>query len=382
MHLKLFRLFYSIVILYYNLTVLSFLFLGAKAKSTHRSTRLSEYIREGQTKAVTKIHLYNGDEGTAHDKDVYGNRIVIQREISKGSTKLEIRDIFGKVIKSGENARPELDHILSKFHIDVENSVIIMHQEEAKSFFQNAEPNKLFNFYMKGTLLQKIKQKGLESNQHIKSINDSVVQSKKDIAEMEEKQKRWEEAIKVLDMERNDVSQNVARHEWAKYHSQMIPAMINAQHEYEAKKKEHEKDEESVKGKEKGHEAKTEELEKMNIEFKQFEDQARNLDNEYKTTREKQEKLTKDLAKLQEEHDTAEQDVLNHHSTIKTLKNEIRKSKMDVNKNQAEDHGEDNQNESEMIRLEDQRKALDEQVEELRTKSSELGTSFISLFIL
>ena len=52
---------------------------------------------------------------------------------------------------------------------------------------------------------------------------------------------------------------------------------------------------------------------------------------------------------------------------------------MDVNKNQAEDHGEDNQNESEMIRLEDQRKALDEQVEELRTKSSELGTSFIGL---
>ena len=55
---------------------------------------------------------------------------------------------------------------------------------------------------------------------------------------------------------------------------------------------------------------------------------------------------------------------------------------MDVNKNQAEDHGEDNQNESEMIRLENQRKALDEQVEELRTKSSELGTSFVSLFIL
>ena len=218
MHLKLFRLFYSIVILYYNLTVLSFLFLGAKAKSTHRSTKLSEYIREGQTKAVTKIHLYNGGEGTAHDKDVYGDRIVIQREIFKGSTKLDIRDCFGRVIKSGDNARPELDHILSKFHIDVENSVIIMHQEEAKSFFQHAEPNKLFNFYMKGTLLQK-------------------------------------------------------------------------------------------------------ELEKMNIEFKQFKDQVRNLDNEYKTTREKQEKLTKDLAKLQEEHDTAEQDVLNHHSTIKTLKN-------------------------------------------------------------
>ena len=76
-----------------------------------------------------------------------------------------------------------------------------------------------------------------------------------------------------------------------------------------------------MKSKEKGYVAKTEELEKMNIEFKQFEDQVRNLDNEYKTMREKQEKLTKDLAKLQEEHDTAEQDVLNHHSTIKTLKN-------------------------------------------------------------
>ena len=134
------------------MTDLSFLFLGAKAKST----KLSEYIREGQTKAVTKIHLYNGGEGTAHDKDVYGDRIIIQREIFKGSTKLDIRDRFGRVIKSGDNARPELDHILSKFHIDVENSVIIMHQEEAKSFFQHAEPNKLFNFYMKGTLFTMI----------------------------------------------------------------------------------------------------------------------------------------------------------------------------------------------------------------------------------
>ena len=137
-----------------------------------------------------------------------------------------------------------------------------------------------------------------------------------------------------------------------------------------------------MKSKEKGQEAKEEELEKMNIEFKHFEDQVRNLDNEYKTTREKRDKLAKDLDKLKEEHATAEQDVKNHHSTIQTLKNEIRKSKLDANKNQAEDRGEDNQNESEMIRLEDQRKALDEKVEELRMKSSELGNSFISLFIL
>lgn len=121
---------------------------------------------------------------------------MVQREINAKSTSLEIRDYFGKLIKSGAKARTELDHILSKFHVDVENSVIIMHQEEAKSFFQHAEPNKLFNFYMKGTLLQKIKQKGLESNQHIKSIDDSVERNKKTLQKWKRNKKGGKRLLK------------------------------------------------------------------------------------------------------------------------------------------------------------------------------------------
>ena len=355
-------------------------FSGAKAKSTHRSSKLSEYVREGQVKAVTKIHLYNGNEATAHDHDIYGDRIMVQREINAKSTSLEIRDYFGKLIKSGAKARTELDHILSKFHVDVENSVIIMHQEEAKSFFQHAEPNKLFNFYMKGTLLQKIKQKGLESNQHIKSIDDSVERNKKDIAEMEEKQKIWEEAIQVLDSERNDQSQNAAKHAWAKYHTQDKPAMIKAQQEHEAKKKEYANEEASVKKKAEAQEAKTEELERMSLELNQYVDQVRNLDNENNATRETRERLVKQLAKLEEEYEGAERDVMNHRNTIQILKNEIRKSKMDVNKNQEVNPGDDNQ--TELNRLEDERKTLDEQVAELKSKKITLIVSNEELILI
>ena len=71
---------------------------------------------------MTKIHLYNGVDVSAHDKEIYGDRIIVHREINaRGGTLLEIRDQFGKVVKSGPSAKPELEHILSKFQSTCRN---------------------------------------------------------------------------------------------------------------------------------------------------------------------------------------------------------------------------------------------------------------------
>ena len=359
---------------------------------------MSEYIRKDQTKAITRITLHNGDDVGAHDKHIYGEAIIVQREIKHpSSTSLEIRDMHGKVVKSGAKATQELEHILSKFYIDVENSVTLMHQEECKAFFQNTDKNKLFHAYMSGTLLAKIKVRGEESMQHINSIKSSTDSkfaflwesnnfghftfifvcfsgSEKDIKEKEEKLKRCKEAIEVLAIEGEDQSQQKSRHAWAKYYNQDKPTMERFRAEYQAKKKEYETELENLRKKEDHQETKTEELKALKIEHNQLEDKLRNLDENNQANFNRHKQLESQLQKVQEEYENAERDVRNHHSTVQTLTNEIRKSKMDVNRNQEENEGDNNQ--SELNRLQNKRDSLDAKIDEIRAKQRQLGKFF------
>ena len=371
------------------------MFSGAKAAATKRSSKLSEYIRKDQTKAITRITLHNGEDVGAHDKHIYGETIIVQREINALSTKLEIRDMHGKLVKSGAKATQELEHILSKFYIDVENSVTLMHQEECKAFFQNTDKNKLFHAYMSGTLLAKIKVRGEESAQHINSIKTSsdskfvflqesitisvifvcFSDSEKDIKEKEEKLKRCKEAIEVLAIESGDQSQQKARHAWAKYTYQDKKNMIEAREKYEAKKKEYDTELENLRKKEDHQETKTEELRALKIEHNQLEDHLRNLDEDNQANFNRKKQLESQLQKVQEEFENAERDMRNHRSTVQTLTNEIRASKMDVNRNQEENEG-DNR-ESELNRLQNKRDSLDAKIDEIRTKQRQLGKLFL-----
>ena len=56
-----------------------------------------------------------------HKREVYGDRIIVQREIKEKSTALKLFSQFGKEQFSGKEANEELQNILSKTFIDVDN---------------------------------------------------------------------------------------------------------------------------------------------------------------------------------------------------------------------------------------------------------------------
>ena len=187
--------------------------------------------------------------------------------------------------------------------------------------------------------------------------------------------KRCKEAIEVLAIEGEDQSQQKARHAWAKYHTQDKKNMIEARDKYQAKKKEYDTELENLRRKEGLLETNTEELRALKIEHNQLEDRLRNLDEDNQANFNRKKQLESQLQKVQEEFENAERDMRNHRSTVQTLTNEIRASKMDVNRNQEENEG-DNR-ESELNRLQNKRDSLDAKIDEIRAKQRQLGKLFL-----
>ncbi|KAJ2715744.1 Structural maintenance of chromosomes protein 6, partial [Coemansia sp. D1744] len=55
--------------------------LGGKASATNRAPNLKEFIREGRTRAVVRVHLRNrGSE--AYHPELFGDMIIIERQIN------------------------------------------------------------------------------------------------------------------------------------------------------------------------------------------------------------------------------------------------------------------------------------------------------------
>jgi hypothetical protein len=105
--------------------------LCGKASSTARSTSLKELVKRGETSATIEITLAN-DGVDSYEHGVYGDEIIIVRTINAMSLCL---------------------------YIQVENPVLILNQDAARSFLKECDPKKLYQFFMKATLIEAITEK-------------------------------------------------------------------------------------------------------------------------------------------------------------------------------------------------------------------------------
>lgn len=148
--------------------------LGAKASLTSRASAINNLIKYGRNTAQITIVLKN--EGpAAYKHELYGDRIVVERTLrrEKAAT-YSIKSASGRVIT---DKKKDLDLILTKFHITVNNPLAFLSQDTAREFLTQSDGNK-FKFYMKGALLEDIINNLELTASHIKNVETSVTESK------------------------------------------------------------------------------------------------------------------------------------------------------------------------------------------------------------
>ena len=128
--------------------------LGMNAKNTHRGNNLSGLIRHGSSgHAVVAVTLRNRGPN-AYRHDAYGNSIVIERTLRRGggsSYKLKNAET-GKVVST---FKKELNTIIERFGLWVNNPCCVLDQENSKLFLKGNNGDK-YRLFLKATLLEQI----------------------------------------------------------------------------------------------------------------------------------------------------------------------------------------------------------------------------------
>ncbi|XP_069820641.1 structural maintenance of chromosomes protein 6-like [Dendropsophus ebraccatus] len=128
--------------------------LGGKAALTNRGTSIKGFVKDGQTSADIIIRLRNSGEG-AYRPEVYGDSIVLQHRLTMdGGRRINIKSSSGSLISS---KKEELISILDHFNIQVDNPLCVLTQDMSKQLLHNKNEGDNYNFFMKATLLEQMK---------------------------------------------------------------------------------------------------------------------------------------------------------------------------------------------------------------------------------
>lgn len=159
--------------------------LGCKASTTARSTSLKDLVKRGEPSATIEITLLNVGQD-AYEREVYGNEIIVTRTINanSGASNYKLKTAAGRVVSS---KKADLDKLVLFLNIQVDNPVLILNQDNARSFLKDSEPKKLFTLFLKASQIETIQKKLEEceqiaidsANKHkqlLKSINAMEVE--------------------------------------------------------------------------------------------------------------------------------------------------------------------------------------------------------------
>jgi len=129
--------------------------LGAGARRTNRARSLKDLVRKDTSSSCAKVRvtlLNKGSDG--YQREIYGDYITVERTIA-------LRGGYnGYKLFSADNveqsrSKKDLNEMLDKLNIQVENPVAILDQEEAKKFLTGKAEAK-YNFFMKATELERL----------------------------------------------------------------------------------------------------------------------------------------------------------------------------------------------------------------------------------
>lgn len=171
---------------------------GGNARSTNRSTAVGSFVQRERAQAVISITIRN--TGTdAFERELYGDTLTIERIISdKGSSQFKIRDQQGKVVPG--SGRDILDQIIDRFNIQVGNPCAVLDQDTSKSFLVKATPEQKYEFFLRGTQLEKMKNYLNSIELKISEFRERLHKKGLLIPEMKRKMKRLGDELETVSL--------------------------------------------------------------------------------------------------------------------------------------------------------------------------------------
>jgi len=191
--------------------------LGAGARRTHRARNLKNLIKDGEDRSKIRITLLNGGED-GYRQDVYGNKITIERTITTGSgyNGYKLLDENGA---EKSRSKKDLDEMLDRLNVQVDNPVSVLDQEESKKFLCGKAEDK-YAFFMKATELERIDRNfanTLATAEEMNSALENLEQALKQQAGDTKALKKKYEEHQQLDKLQNKVRIQQVKLSWAQY---------------------------------------------------------------------------------------------------------------------------------------------------------------------
>ncbi|KAJ2319784.1 Structural maintenance of chromosomes protein 6, partial [Coemansia sp. RSA 2610] len=167
--------------------------MGGKASATNRAPSLKEFIREGRSRAVVRVHLRNrGSE--AYHPELFGGTIIVERQISAaGSSVSQFKIRNGDTGDIVSRKKDDVVAITDHMAIQVDNPINILSQDAAREFLASTSPDKMYHFFLKGTQLFQLREDLEVVRQAITRAEASIGRKKEVLPEMKAEKKRWEQ---------------------------------------------------------------------------------------------------------------------------------------------------------------------------------------------
>jgi len=129
--------------------------LNGEVKGMGRYQKAKDFIKKDSPKAIIQITLCNTGEDS-FKPDTYRNEIIVQRSISETFSDFTIKgkDEGALNIMRGREAKEEIQRLLDKLQIQVNNPIAILHQEVAKDMLKVESPQSLYKFFEMATLIK------------------------------------------------------------------------------------------------------------------------------------------------------------------------------------------------------------------------------------
>eukprot|EP01138_Halocafeteria_seosinensis_P008759 gb/GECG01008953.1/.p1 GENE.gb/GECG01008953.1/~~gb/GECG01008953.1/.p1 ORF type:complete len:1007 (+),score=217.79 gb/GECG01008953.1/:1-3021(+) len=207
------------------------LVFGSRANVTGRNSNLADVVREGSD-GNTLIYVSFYNEGKiAFRPHIFGNRIGIQRRLLRqpsGTVQSQLRlyNSAGKEVKDDtESAKHIIEQFVRDNSISVDNPANVITQEKMKEFV-NANPQKLYSFFMQACRLSNIYENVHNARQHIQEAKERLAsdESHEKIEQLEAQYVQAQQDMKQIERIEN-MDEHVSEAEgnvlWAEYNEQL-----------------------------------------------------------------------------------------------------------------------------------------------------------------
>ncbi|KAJ2341340.1 Structural maintenance of chromosomes protein 6, partial [Coemansia sp. RSA 2673] len=165
--------------------------LGGKASLTNRASNLKGFIREGRQRATVKVQLRNRGPD-AYRPELYGSSIVIERQLNNGTAASQYKLRNGDTGEVVSKRKDDLVAITDHMAIQVDNPINILSQDAAREFLASTSPDKMYQFFLKGTQLHQLKEDLGAVSQAITRAEANIERKKEVLPEMRAEKRRWE----------------------------------------------------------------------------------------------------------------------------------------------------------------------------------------------